>query len=95
MNGPEHYLEAERLLAGTVNESASEDCADHYDTANGAGGYDYTYLLAAQVHATLALAAATVETGNNTGRLVHAWQNDGRIVLNGGPWGLVLHPEAS
>jgi hypothetical protein len=61
MTGPEHYREAERLLADCVNESVSEEGRDHYDTADGAGGYDPSYLLAAQVHATLAQVAATID----------------------------------
>lgn len=49
MNGPEHYREAERLL-----ESAREDV--------NIGSAEETYsLAAAQVHATLALTAATAE----------------------------------
>lgn len=47
MNGPEHYREAERLL-----EIAAED-------ANIGSEEERYSLTAAQVHATLALAAAT------------------------------------
>ena len=61
MTGPEHYREAERLLARTVNESISDEGEDHYDCDDTKGGYDYSYLHAAQVHATLALAAATAD----------------------------------
>lgn len=49
MTGPEHYREAERLL----NRSRLDDI-DH-DTAD----TDRANLAAAQIHATLALAAAT------------------------------------
>lgn len=49
MNGPDHYLEAQRLIhlaGGSDPESASQ------------------YLAEAQVHATLALAAATLHIGS-------------------------------
>lgn len=58
MTGPEHYREAERLLIDSVNVSLSDAGRDHYEASDGASDYDYSYLLAAQVHATLALAAA-------------------------------------
>lgn len=52
MNGPEHYREAERLLAAVVGDDQSP-CLDDSNriVAN--------TIAAAQVHATLALAAAT------------------------------------
>ena len=57
MTGPEHYQEAERMLAGA-------GCA----TAETAGYVDPVlagpWLAAAQVHATLALAAATALANN-------------------------------
>ena len=49
MNGPDHYLEAQRLIncaGGSDPESASQ------------------YLAEAQVHATLALTAATLHIGS-------------------------------
>ncbi|MEC4615833.1 hypothetical protein [Tsukamurella tyrosinosolvens] len=49
MTGPEHYAEAERLLALAAEEY---DVADPYHTSA---------VASAQVHATLALAAATVQ----------------------------------
>ncbi len=52
MTGPEHYRESERLLAstqGSDGEVASDDATLAISTT----------LAAAQVHATLALAAAT------------------------------------
>lgn len=59
MSGPEHYAEAERLI-------------DRHDRALGAGDYDYEAgaddLAAAQVHATLALAAANAQMLAS-----HAW----------------------
>jgi hypothetical protein len=54
VTGPEHYAEAERLLAGT-DEPANPDLgigAMHYEPSR-------MELAQAQVHATLALAAAT------------------------------------
>jgi hypothetical protein len=50
VTGPEHYLEAERLLG------AVEKTPDQYGEA---AQYCRQELAAAQVHATLALAAAT------------------------------------
>ena len=50
MTGPEHYLEAERLL-GAVEKTP--------DAGGEAAEYCRQELAAAQVHATLALAAAT------------------------------------
>ncbi|QDB74832.1 hypothetical protein KNU56_gp55 [Gordonia phage Arri] len=50
MNGPQHYLEAERL----IEESRDDRC--DYQGAQ-------VRIAAAQVHSTLALAAATVLSG--------------------------------
>ena len=53
MSGPQHYREAERLLA----ESMRPDSYDYpAERAN-------RYIAAAQVHATLALAAANMPAG--------------------------------
>ncbi|MFF6904558.1 hypothetical protein ACFY9Q_01280 [Streptomyces sp. NPDC012389] len=79
MTGPQHYREAERLLAEARHE--------------GADGVAYVRLeniAAAQVHATLALAAATaVDTG------VNAFRDD----INSADveeWAAAMHrPEAS
>lgn len=61
MTGPEHYAEAERLLA----------LADRHSTGVTYGQEWTLTLTAAQVHATLALAAATaVGTAGPDG---HAW----------------------
>lgn len=49
MNGPKHYAEAERCLTVARNSDAGSP-TEHYNLA------------AAQVHATLALAAATAYT---------------------------------
>ena len=56
--GPEHYLEAERLIGMCVD-------SDGFPPSNHEPALD-TYINLAQVHATLALAAATAlgfETG--------------------------------
>jgi len=49
MNGPDHYRAAEQLLLD----------AEHFDSEQGAYALQF-----AQVHATLALAAATAESGD-------------------------------
>lgn len=51
MTGPEHYRKAERLLKTTLDSGGDIRYGDSQLTAN--------RLAAAQVHATLALAAAT------------------------------------
>lgn len=51
MNGPKHYAEAETLLK------------EAHDTEAGSANEAY-YVGAAQVHATLALAAAQIDTAN-------------------------------
>jgi hypothetical protein len=50
MTGPEHYREAEQLLGARRSGESAEDAASR--------------LAEAQIHATLALAAATALTGN-------------------------------
>lgn len=65
MTGPEHYREAEALLDSVESRGFGPE-PDHIQAA---------WLAAAQVHATLALAAATAELdvfgeGNGTGRTV-------------------------
>lgn len=60
MNGPEHYAEAERLL-----EQAHVKVAGAREKAIPKGS---AYVAAAQVHATLALVAATLDAPtHNTG----------------------------
>lgn len=54
MNGPSHYIEAERLT-----RCARDMHHDHYDDSPAAA----MRLAEAQVHATLALAAATALSG--------------------------------
>lgn len=65
MNGPDHYLEAQRL----INESRY--AADEWPKRAS------QYLAEAQVHATLALAAATLHSGSNdnggSGALPDQW----------------------
>lgn len=54
MNGPQHYAEAERVRASALNL--------HTADLNGFTGWQRDdLLLLAQVHATLALAAATID----------------------------------
>ena len=57
MNGPEHYREAERLLVH-VDRSVVDQFGDGAEWAR-------QELAQAQVHATLALAAATAMDGDN------------------------------
>ncbi|MFE0808160.1 hypothetical protein ACFW34_11840 [Streptomyces sp. NPDC058848] len=59
MTGPEHYREAERLLA----VAASSD----QTTYEGANPEADRTIAEAQVHATLALAAATAMSGTQNG----------------------------
>ncbi|MFE0027086.1 hypothetical protein [Amycolatopsis sp. NPDC059021] len=59
MTGPEHYSEAEDHLETAVEEDGSEQARYH--------------LAAAQVHATLALAAATASAGRMGNRTSTAW----------------------
>jgi hypothetical protein len=61
MTGPEHYAEAERLLAH----------AEHHSSGATYGPEWTLTLAAAQVHATLALAAATA--GGTAGPDSRAW----------------------
>lgn len=65
MNGPQNYHEAERLLKLAARwEGEIVDITDSYDAINGARQ-------AAQVHATLALAAATAAE-----RRIESWDDD-------------------
>ncbi|MFF4595296.1 hypothetical protein [Amycolatopsis sp. NPDC001319] len=57
MTGPEHYLEAERLVASTSMRDLLPE--------------DANKLAAAQVHATLALTAATIASAGQ--RATVAW----------------------
>lgn len=64
MTGPEHYREAERLL-----EQAEIDARDPMRKY----AEDANVIAAAQVHATLALVAATVEPAEITTASYQAW----------------------
>lgn len=84
MTGPEHYREAERLLGRGINCGFGEEP----DAAQVA------YLAAAQVHATLALAAATATHPSGTGAVTistdELWQEWRELVepkrsAEGGP----------
>lgn len=55
-SGPEHYAEAERLLEQADEWLSGEDAPDSFELVHARRAED---LAAAQVHATLALAAAT------------------------------------
>lgn len=78
MNGPEHYREAERLA------NLLDDAMDSVDEAEKLGDRTDAEMIlriaeagfaAAQVHATLALAAATLQAGSlrNFENTVDAW----------------------
>lgn len=59
MSGPRHFQEAEELLSKATHERNETTKA--------------SLLAAAQVHATLALVAATVHTGPATKEQTHTW----------------------
>lgn len=88
MNGPEHYLEAERLVQ--VHCDQLQEAHDAFlggdggerNQALGESGAMNQVLAAAQVHATLALAAATAAT--RTISPVEVW--GGRDVCTDGDW---------
>lgn len=60
MSGPRHYQEAEELLSKAKHERNETTKA--------------SLLATAQVHATLALVAATVHTGQATKDQIHTWE---------------------
>lgn len=62
MTGPDHYTEAERLLAGVTMD------ATHPDGSAVIRSDEPETIAAAQVHATLALAAATALGREGEGR---------------------------
>ena len=74
MTGPEHYLEAERLIA-MARESHHADLYGHYTDAQAA-----LILADAQVHATLAHAAATALSSAADAR---AWTDTAGTRLSG------------
>lgn len=71
-SGPEHYAEAEQLLAQADEWLDGEDAPDSFELVHARRAED---LAAAQVHATLALAAATAlaEGGMMPGGEFDAW----------------------
>lgn len=82
MNGPEHYREAERLLALALKHEENGLVPRSVDVCHAQ----------AQVHATLALAAATIEAADHDpdgwrliGRPVPAQHGD--PAYPGTPWG--------
>lgn len=97
MNGPEHYAEAERLA---VMAAESIDTLGNLPREKGQDAVQAAaaVLACAQVHATLALAAATAEAAPDSpiyGPLVqrplpegHAFE--GSPASPGSPWGRVL-----
>lgn len=60
MSGPQHFQEAEQLLSKAEHEQNE--------------GTKTSLLAAAQVHATLALVAATVLTGPGTRDQIQTWE---------------------
>ncbi len=60
MTGPEHHLEAERLIAMARESHHADLYGRHTDTQSA------LILADAQVHATLALAAATITAGTTS-----------------------------
>jgi hypothetical protein len=88
MNGPEHYRAAERLL-GAARDAAKvvealPTLADKSGTALGAAPVLANLLAQAQVHATLALAAATAYPAIND------WLGDENT--DGRAWAQVTKP---
>lgn len=63
MNGPEHFVEAERLLKSCQLQGFGPGEAEQYPAREDGVDSIGNALTAAQVHATLALAAATALTG--------------------------------
>lgn len=66
--GAEHYLEAERLLERALSADAVKGQRN-----NVAEAVTHIMLEAAQVHATLALAAATAMAAEGTGVLLYGY----------------------
>lgn len=78
MNGPEHYREAERLLT-----QADSDVSENWPAQTGEHKADI--LAAAQVHATLAHAAAVIDAGNAV-TWTSSSDGDWHEVENSGHW---------
>ena len=75
-SGPAHYAQAEQLMAGkAISEHRCDDACDRLHYAPTA-----QQMAAAQVHATLALAAATAQQdGDMTIRQCEAWRRVGAL----------------
>ena len=61
MNGPEHYKEAERLVAKAMSKDFLDFATEQQIPEEDMTAALAVAIAAAQVHATLALAAATAE----------------------------------
>jgi hypothetical protein len=99
MQGHEHYREAERLLA------LCEEPTGSYPSEFGDGVTDWNRnnLMAAQIHATLAHAAAVVEASDRIGVAIDGGFRTRHLVLRptraddvdgpfpGSPWGRALY----
>ncbi|MFD9905602.1 hypothetical protein [Streptomyces sp. NPDC059063] len=82
MTGPEHYREAERLLAAAIEDS--------HTTFEGRDPKADRAIAEAQVHATLALAAATAlvtPSQRAAVRTIRAWHDIAGIKPSGGDAG--------
>lgn len=65
MTGPDHYRAAERILAGLSEVSA--------ESANAHAGLTVAIIARAQVHAMLAMAAATALAADPTAEGLELW----------------------
>lgn len=98
MTGPEHYKEAERLieiaakLSMKTVQHAKENGADAGEMQVMAS-HSANFLAEAQVHATLALAAATAELDAAEGP--NGGSATGRLSANAVEWEKVLSPAVS
>ena len=72
MTGPEHYREAERLVARA--DDLLELAAQRHGEESAEAGF-HMAMARAQVHATLALAAASATAGKMGYKAALAWEN--------------------
>lgn len=75
MTGPEHYREAERLLRLATKQPAGDGPHEDKSPTDVTFVEDADILAAAQVHATLALAAATGLAGDLPINDCEAWRD--------------------
>ena len=75
MNGPQHYAEAEQLLKSCQLPGFGPGEAEQYPEREDGVDSIGNAIAAAQVHATLALAAATAMAANLSGPDYEAWNN--------------------